>query len=276
VPRPGNPIPRPLRPRRVIPALAGIASLFLLLGGPLVEPSRAGGRVEAEAAFREGNRLYDTQEYAAALNAYREVLKKGYASPELFLNLGNAAYRIGEPGWAAYYYEQAIRRAPADPDIRSNLEQARREALGEEPDGRESRFLERVVALQNRLTLRGAVVGAVILLWAAAGLVVFSWLGFPSRWTRIARWSALTAALVAACLLFTKAAQSSLSAEALIVRPCTAHAEPSPEATVEFRLPGASPVHFGRDAPGWREVIVSSSLRGWVRDEDVASFAAPR
>lgn len=253
-----------------------IAALLLvalgLSGGRVCASSRQG----AEDAFREGNRFYEAQEYSSALAAFREALRQGYVSPELFLNLGNASYRIGEPGWAAYYYEQAIRRSPTDPDIRSNLAQARREAMGEEPSARGSRLLDRAVSLQNRLTLREAVHVAAVLYWIAAALVIWTWVKPASRYMRLSRWSAFAAVLAAGFLLSMKAAQSSLSAEALIVRPCTAHAEPSVDATVEFRLPGASPVHLGRGAPGWREVVVSSSLRGWVRDDDVASFAEPR
>ncbi len=248
----------------------------LLLAGVTVGIAHGASRRDAEAALSTGDRQYDAQDYSAALTAYREVLKLGYVSPELLLNLGNAAYRIGEPGWAAYYYEQALRRSPSDPDIRSNLVQARREALGDEPVPRGMPLLDRALAIQNRLTLRGAVTAAVILLWLAAGLVVLAWLRAPVRWTRSLRWGALVSALIAVTLLSLKAAQGSLAPEALVVRPATAHAEPSSEATVEFRLPAASPVGLGRRAPGWQEVIVSSSLRGWVRDEDVAPFSSPK
>jgi hypothetical protein len=253
--------------------LASLAAFGLALAAHL---AAGGSRSEATRAFAEGNARYEAQEFAAALSAYRAVLAAGYGSAELFLNLGNSAYRIGEPGWAAYYYEQALRRAPSDPDIRSNLALARREALGEEPALQGSPVLDRAVALQSRLTVRGTVTTAVALLWLAAGLIVWTWLWTPSRRTRLLRWGALATALLALALLSLKAAQGSLAAEALIVRPSTAHAEPSAEATVEFRLPAASPVGLGRSAPGWREVIVSSSLRGWVREEDVVSFAAPR
>ncbi len=256
---------------------AGRLAVFALLGlGTAAGLAVGGSRSEAGRSFAEGNDRYEAQEYAAALSAYREVLAHGYASPELFLNLGNSAYRIGEPGWAAYYYEQALRRAPSDPDIRSNLEQARREALGEEPALRGTPVLDRAVALQSRLTVSGTITTAVALLWLAVALIASAWLWAPARRARPLRWGALAAALLAFALLSLKAAQGSLAAEALIVRPSTAHAEPSAEATVEFRLPAASPVGLGRSAPGWREVIVSSSLRGWVREEDVACFSAPR
>ncbi len=248
----------------------------ILLAGLTAGSAHGASKRDAEAALSAGDRLYDAQDYSAALTSYREVLKLGYISPALLLNLGNAAYRIGEPGWAAYYYEQALRRSPSDPDIRSNLAQARRVALGDEPVPRGAPLLDRVLAMQNRLTLRGAVTMALLLSWLAVGLVVMAWLRAPVRWTRRLGWGALVSALIAVTLLSCKVAQGSLAAEALIVRPATAHAEPSSEATVEFRLPAASPVDLGRQVSGWQEVIVSSSLRGWVREEDVAPFSSPQ
>lgn len=255
----------------------GVAVVMATLGIAILAGSvGAGSRSEAKRAFAEGNQQYETQDYAAALSSYRLALAEGFASPELFLNLGNSAYRIGEPGWAAYYYEQALRMAPSDPDIRSNLAQARRETLGDEPTLRGAPILDRAVSLQSKLTMRRAIATAVLLLWLAVGLIVTAWLWVPSRTARALRLGSLVLALSGIALLSLKAAQISLAAEALVVRQATAHAEPSADATVEFRLPAASPVGLGRSAPGWREVIVSSSLRGWVRQEDVVAFSAPR
>ena len=258
--------------------MARRALLLLLLAALVMGSSaaRAGPLEEADSAFAAGLAHYEAKEYQQALDSWRGVLREGYASAALFVNLGDAAYRLGELGWAIYYFELARRRAPADPDIASNLALARREALGTERPAERSALLDFVASFQNRWTLAGAVRAATLLAWIAAGAILLSWLRASPRLASALRWGALGLAVIAALLVGTKAFQRSLEPEALVIRPVSARSEPSREATVEFRLPAGSPVGLAREAPGWREIVVSTSLRGWVEDSELARFSAPQ
>lgn len=248
------------------------AILCLLLAGP----AGAGSRAEAESHFREGVRLYQEERVAEALEQWRAVLAQGYASPDLYLNLGNASYRAGEAGWAVYYYEMARRRSPSDPDVAGNLALARRQALGGELASASSPWLLAAMSWLDRLSLAGAARFAAASLWLAAALMGASWVPRLLRAARLRprtlRWAALGLCLAAGLLVGLKAAQHSVAADAIAVSPLTAHTEPSEDAAVEFRLPEGSPVGLGRRALGWREVIVSHSLRGWVPEDAIAAL----
>jgi len=258
--------------RRLRPLLA--ATLLLALSG--WTGSGAASRGEADRLFREAAKQYEEQRFAQSLETYRGVLAAGYASPELLLNLGNASYRAGEPGWAVYYYELARRRSPSDPDIASNIRLAQRAALGAEPVMEGSALLDLLGRAQNRLTARQTVWVGAGLLWIAMTLLAVSWHWTPVGRRRLLPAAALIAASLGALLLATKIAQVSFAPDALVVEAASARAEPSDDATVEFRLPAGSPVQLARRAPGWQEVVLSKSLRGWVRYEEVADFARPR
>jgi hypothetical protein len=246
------------------------AIVCLLLAGP----AGAGSRGAAESHFREGLRLYEEERVVEALAEWREVLAEGYVSPDLYLNLGNASYRAGETGWAVYYYEMARRRMPGDPDVAGNLALARREALGGEPPSASSPWLLEAIGWLDHLSLGGAARFAAAALWVAALLVGATWIARLQRVARLRpralRWAALGLLVAAGLLVGLKAAQQSVAADAIAVKPLTAHTEPSEDAAVEFRLPEGSPVGLGRRALGWREVIVSHSLRGWVLEDAVA------
>jgi hypothetical protein len=251
--------------------------LLLLIGFLLQGPAGAdpGSREAADSAFAAGIAQYEAKAYAQALESWRSVLREGYGSAALFVNLGDAAYRMGELGWAIYYFELARRRAPADPDIASNLALARREAQGTETSTERSSLLDFFASAQNRWTLAGAVRAGAALAWIAVGAILLSWLRVAPRLGAVFRWGALGLFVAAALLVGTKVFQTSMEPEAMAIRPVSARSEPSREATVEFRLPVGSPVNLARRAPGWHEIVVSPSLRGWVEESELAPFAAP-
>ncbi len=66
--------------------------------------------------------------YQQAIADYKELLRKG-ASASLFYNLGNAYYRSDSLTQAILCYERAARLAPADDDIRFNLQFARSKTI---------------------------------------------------------------------------------------------------------------------------------------------------
>ena len=69
---------------------------------------------EGDASYRQGN-------YAEAIDSYSRVLEEGYASAELYYNLGNAYYRTGQMGQAILNYERALRINPSMSDAKENL-----------------------------------------------------------------------------------------------------------------------------------------------------------
>jgi hypothetical protein len=250
--------------------------LALALGILLVGRVDAASRATATAAFTDGNQAYQSGNYPEALRSYRAALSAGYASAGLFHNLGNTSYKLGELGWAVYYFEQARRRAPHDPDIRSNLALARGEALGADQLPSSSAFLDLLVSVGDRIRLPDAVRLGAGLLWLAVGALLYAWRPKAGPRSQRLRWWALGTAAAAALLIAVKVGQASLAPQAMIVKASVAHTEPSDDATVEFRLPAGSPVSLGRQREGWTEVVVSASLRGWVPAEGVARFDAPR
>ncbi|MFB3908932.1 MAG: BatD family protein [Candidatus Eisenbacteria bacterium] len=240
-------------------------------------PAASGASAAARRAFDEGVRLYRDQRYAEALQSWREVLRDGYASTELFLDLGNAAHRLGEEGWAVYYYEQARRRSPRDPDVAVNLALARREAVGEEPRVKGgSTLLSAASAALDRIPSGFGARAAAVFAWIAVAAILVSWFVARGR----AAWSlrAIAGGLTVLCMLLSVAiaARESVRPEAIAVQALAARAEPGEEATVEFRLPAGSPVDLGRSSGGWQEVRLSETVRGWVPREQVAPFDPPR
>ena len=76
----------------------------------------------------KGDSAYIKEDYAAAIQIYEALLKNGEAS-EVYYNLGNSYYKIGEIAKAVLNYERALLLQPGNSDIRANLEVARAKTI---------------------------------------------------------------------------------------------------------------------------------------------------
>jgi tetratricopeptide (TPR) repeat protein len=123
------------------------------------------GAAEISSDFENANRLYEKGDYAAASAAYQKAAEQGRVSAALLFNLGNAAFKNGQPGRAIAAYRKAQALAPRDPDIRANLRFAR-----ESVPGNTSRMSvgERLARI---FTLREAAVISTALVWVWFGLL---------------------------------------------------------------------------------------------------------
>lgn len=103
----------------------------------------ADNRAEAERAWQEGINAYadatnaTTREnakryYAVAIDNFKEVIDRGYASADAYYNLGNAYFKLGEKekfdngelGHAILNYHRALKISPSMEDASYNLKLA--------------------------------------------------------------------------------------------------------------------------------------------------------
>lgn len=109
-----------------------VVAVALLAVVALSGTSKADQRAVAAA-----NNLYDAGHYAEAAQIYEQLVGQGARDSVLFYNLGNTYFQQGDLARAIPAYELAAQLAPRDPDIRHNLEVARRQAqfAPAQPDG---------------------------------------------------------------------------------------------------------------------------------------------
>ena len=74
----------------------------------------------ADSLYQLGNRYYEAEQYKQAANTY-ERLSRQFIHEDLYLNLGNAYYRMGEVGHAIWAYEKGHSLAPRNKDLNYNL-----------------------------------------------------------------------------------------------------------------------------------------------------------
>ncbi|MBP6978782.1 MAG: tetratricopeptide repeat protein [Bacteroidales bacterium] len=74
-----------------------------------------------EDLVAQSNKDYSAGLYSNAIEGYTKVLQSGYASVELYYNLGNAYFKTDDLPSAILFYEKAKKLKPNDPDILFNL-----------------------------------------------------------------------------------------------------------------------------------------------------------
>lgn len=83
--------------------------------------------------FDAANRAYESGDFEAARKGYESLIERGGGTANVFYNLGNADFRVGDLGGAVLAYERALALEPAHPEARRNLEVARERAGAKVP-----------------------------------------------------------------------------------------------------------------------------------------------
>jgi tetratricopeptide (TPR) repeat protein len=72
--------------------------------------------------FDKANGLYEAGKFEEAREAYQQMVKSGPWSANLFYDLGNTEWKLGNGGEAAADYERALALEPSHPQARANLD----------------------------------------------------------------------------------------------------------------------------------------------------------
>jgi len=80
--------------------------------------------------FEKANQDYSEGHFQAAVDGYQDLVKSGQWSANLFYNLGNAWFRLGNFGETILNYERAVALDPHHPEAAANLVLVRDEARG--------------------------------------------------------------------------------------------------------------------------------------------------
>ena len=249
------------------PVLALVATLCLGLFTPSVSSGQG-------AFFDEGNQRYQEGNFDGALDRYLRILDDGLESGELYYNIGNAYFKLGEIGPAILSYERARRLMPSDDDLLANLELAR-SLTADEITPLPGFWLFRVVGWWVGLLPLRALVWLVAVAYLAAMTAVILVMLRPA--TALAVWGrriAITAAavtvvfginLTARELGLGAAEQAVILAEEAVVQ-----SAPSDDAALQiFAVHEGTKVRVDRRSEEWVEIVLEDGKVGWVRTDEL-------
>ena len=219
--------------------------------------------------YQEGNRLYQEGDFEAALASYLRLVEAGFESGEVYYNIGNTYFKLGELAQSILYYERARRLLPGDQDVQANLDLARSLTVDEiEPLPRFWLFsaVEWWVGLLPR-TLLVAVVAASYLVGMGSVLLLIL-----KRGVQVAAWGrriALASGVV--FLLFglnlaVREFELGRAQEAVVLQPRVdvMSAPLDDETLTVFTVHEGTTVRIDRLSEEWAEVALEDGRVGWV------------
>lgn len=227
----------------------------MLLGGGAVSLSR--GASAAPEAFETANREYSQGDFKAARAQYETLVQSGPWSANLFYNLGNADYRLGEKGAAFVAYERALALNPAHPETQANLNRLREETGARLP----------VLSWRERILEWPQTAANGHLPWvAAAAFWVLCFSFAPKLWKRRAAWVPAIVAFLALAWCGGAIVWQQSRGDTWIVtaKQGSARVEPADSSELAASLPMGSHLQLLWERGEWLYVLLPDRTRGWI------------
>ena len=219
---------------------------------------------EIGVIFSEAVKAYHGARYTEAVDFNEQVLSKGYASPAVYYNLGNAYLKSGSLGKSLVNYLRAARLTPRDSDLRANLSFARSQVENYNPWPHNSIF-----APVQKIFAKDELQWIAFVSFVVAGTFLVGALYAGLRRKRIMLGTGLLG-LVAAYLVGAVVFQViDRSGQSVCVERVEARFEPSSQATVYFKIPVGTEVKILREKEKWFKVRRSDGKVGWLPSRSI-------
>ena len=221
-----------------------------------------------QASIATANKEYSAGSYQAAADLYQKVVDAGYASPELFYNMGNSYFKMNDYARAILWYERARRLDPGNEDINFNLNVAKTK-ISDKIEPLPELFYKRwLIALVQVFSVDtwaamcvclfiGGLLGLVLYIasrvlilrkigfWFALGLFVFSFFALAFAWNGYS---------------FSKS-----TSEAIVFTPTiTVKSSPDEKSTDLFVIHEGTKVRLLDNISGWYEIRIVNGSVGWL------------
>tara|TARA_R110002073_G_scaffold123819_3_gene267709 strand:- start:84311 stop:85075 length:765 start_codon:yes stop_codon:yes gene_type:complete len=245
--------------------LLGAAFFFGLLGA-------ADG-----ASMKTANEAYARGDWALATQLYEHIADEGVMHEDLYYNLGNAHFRIGNYGLAIFAYEQALRIASGHDDANYNLRLAREAVAARSTNQlREADGVPRWIRYSLYLSIEQSTVWLLVanaLCFFVLGVRRFLPPGFRRRIASVSAGFLGAITVLLGLMLWGHVHVNQNIHHGVVVGDFVTMRE-GPNETLEERgqLHAGLRITVISSEPTWLLVRLGNGAQGWVRRSDVGLF----
>ena len=227
----------------------------------------------ADQKWNMANAAYNGGNYAEALSYYEAIQAEGLHSAALYYNMANTYFKMDALAKSILYYHRALRLAPADEDVRHNLEYAEsmtKDSIEEIPEfilttwvrAVRGAFSSTVWCVMSLLLLALSLAMMLIYLLAQrlslrkTGFYVMTVAGLLFILTTIFAWG--------------EGRMDVEHREAVVMNSAVSiKSSPDRAATELFVLHEGTKVVIGETISGWAEVRIADGRKGWIEESRI-------
>ena len=216
---------------------------------------------------------YIRNDFTTAIQIYEMILRTG-ESADIYYNLGNSYYKIGDIAKAILNYERALILKPANKDIRSNLEIARAKTVDKVTDVPELFFITWLKSITNSMGIQSwAIIAISFFLLFIVSIYFFF---FSTKIVARKTFFILALFFLVFCVIANISAAFQRRVRlnrmnAIIISPSvTIRSTPNDNGTSLFILHEGRKVFIKDDSmKDWREIQLEDGNVGWVKKNDL-------
>lgn len=234
------------------------------------------GMAQSNNWFEEGNAAYNEGDYEQALALYGNIEESGLESAELYYNMGNTYYKMKKYPMSILYYEKALKLAPGDEDIRTNLEIANLAVVDKINVLPQSFFVRWWNNAKSKLSADG---------WAWVSVAAFALLllclfaFLMSRRTGLRKTGFFAGLLLLLCLAFSvvfavENYNDQKRHDEAIIMTSTINVKSTPsDASIDlFVLHEGAKVRILDNMNGWNKIRIADGSLGWLPEDSMIAF----
>lgn len=220
------------------------------------------------ALFEKANEAYNVGNYPEAVSLYKEVLKNGEESAELYFNLGNTHYKLNHIAESIYNYEKALLLDPGDKTIKNNLEFASNMLIDDikvVPKSGLSNFIANTISI---LSFNGWAWLAIVAVVIFSVLFLLYYFSIASKWKRVFFTVAITAVVISfICLIFAFYMKNVIQNEEFAIvfaEEVPVRNEPNLRGDELFLLHEGTKVQILNTFQNWVQLELANGSTGWL------------
>ncbi|MFH1415487.1 MAG: tetratricopeptide repeat protein [Elusimicrobiota bacterium] len=224
-----------------------------------------------EDRFFEANKQYSEGNYTGAATLYGEIIARGVKSGNIYYNLGNAYFKMGDNGRALLNYERAWKLIPNDEDLFANTAFVKTVLDVQQPEEDYLWYEKIYIAVRDAFSTGVWFSGSVLLFYLISVFLGVSFFVFPFRKTAYIISSVLGIFLIISVFFCTKSyhVNQNVQRGVIVVPKTEVRYSPSYSGSIAFKLSEGIRASILREEGEWSQIRINRKNSGWVETEAI-------